>query len=342
MTPLCLRFALAVFVAVPALRAWNYPGHRIVNELALASLPGDFPAFVHTPAAAERIAFLAGEPDRWRNSPDRPLRQVNGLDHYFDVEELSDAGIDVATLTSFRYDFIVQFSAGRAAHPGRFRPIDPDRNPDHSREWPGFTPWAIAENYAKLKSAFSYLRAFEELGTSEEIANAQANVLSLMGVLGHYVGDLAQPLHTTVYHNGWFGPNPHGYTTWREFHAWIDGGFIAKAGISTAGIAPTLRTARPISVTPRRDGRDPVFVAVMNYLLKQHAQVGPLYRLEQAGRLNHDDRPADPKGRAFIEGQLRRGGEMLGALWLTAWRTAPRDTFLSAQLHQRRVKTGGR
>ena len=52
-----------LLIALPCSRAgaWDYPGHRIVNELALASLPADFPAFVRDPAAAERIAFLSGE-----------------------------------------------------------------------------------------------------------------------------------------------------------------------------------------------------------------------------------------------------------------------------------------
>ena len=39
-----------------------------------------------------------------------------------------------------------------------------------------------------------------------------------MGVMGHYVGDCAQPLHTTKHHNGWVGENPHGYTTWPGLH----------------------------------------------------------------------------------------------------------------------------
>ena len=47
--------------------AWDYEGHRAVNELALASLPPDFGGFELTPALKDRIAFLAGEPDRWRN-----------------------------------------------------------------------------------------------------------------------------------------------------------------------------------------------------------------------------------------------------------------------------------
>ena len=68
--------------------AWDYEGHRAINELALAALPTNFPAFALTPAARERIAFLAGEPDRWRNTPDLSLQQLNGPDHYIDLEEL--------------------------------------------------------------------------------------------------------------------------------------------------------------------------------------------------------------------------------------------------------------
>src|ERR1035437_9578170 len=57
--------ALGAFVFNAA--AWDYDGHHAVNELALASLPTNFPAFVLTPETRDRIAFLAGEADRWRN-----------------------------------------------------------------------------------------------------------------------------------------------------------------------------------------------------------------------------------------------------------------------------------
>src|SRR3954471_13476631 len=48
-------------------RAWDAEGHRIVNQLALAALPADFPAFVRVPANHERVVQLASVPDRWRN-----------------------------------------------------------------------------------------------------------------------------------------------------------------------------------------------------------------------------------------------------------------------------------
>src|SRR5256885_14992157 len=84
----------AGFLIGPSALAWDYEGHRIVNQLALASLPTNFPSFVRAPEAAERVAFLAGEADRWRNTQDLPLKHVNGPDHYIDVEELAVYGLN--------------------------------------------------------------------------------------------------------------------------------------------------------------------------------------------------------------------------------------------------------
>lgn len=50
--------------------ARDYTYRRVINHLALASLPTNFPAFIHTPAAEQRIAFVSGEPDRSRNVQD--------------------------------------------------------------------------------------------------------------------------------------------------------------------------------------------------------------------------------------------------------------------------------
>ena len=228
---------------------------------------------------------------------------------------------------------------------------DPAKNTDHSREWPGFAPWAITEYYGKLKSAFSYLKAFQEAGTPEEVANAQANILYVMGVMGHYVGDCAQPLHATKHHHGWVGANPNGYTTWYGIHAWIDGGLIGKAAITTGKIVGRVVPAQPIALAVRPDGRDAMFVAVMDYITGTQKLVEPLYQLEKAGKLGDDkvtlgsdgkvlsreSRPVTDEGREFIETQLLRGGEMLGAIWLTAWRSAAPDPYLRAQLLKRQA-----
>ena len=325
------------FAGAATLSAWDAPGHRIVNQLALDSLPADFPAFVHEPAAVVRIAFLAGEPDRWSHAVDLPLKHNNWPDHYLDVEQLPDAGLDPMTVSSFRYDFVAAFSKGREAHADKFAAIDSAPDPDHTRHWPGFLPWTVTESYGKLKAAFSALKVYQELGTPEEIANAEADVIFQMGTMGHYVGDLSQPLHTTIHHDGWSGANPHGYYVGKGYHTWIDSGLIAKAGIKAADIEPRLTPAQPLSLALRTDERDPIFVATMDFLLEQNKLVEPLYQMDLEHKLGRVNSPVSPEARALIEGQLCKGGELLGGLWLTAWRAAQPESYLRSVLMKRKI-----
>ena len=315
--------------------AWDYEGHYVINQLALASLPTNFPAFVLTPAARERIAFLAGEPDRWRNTTDLPLRNVNGPDHYIDLDELELYGLTPKTLPSLRYDFVAELAIARAMHPERFPTVDPAKDQDHTRELVGFLPWAVVENFAKLKSCFSYLKAYQEDGgTPEEVANAEANAIYVMGVMGHFVGDGSQPLHTTMHFNGWVGDNPHGYTTNHTFHPWIDGGYFRKTGgLKLETMVGKIHPAERVGDPARPDG---MFGAAVAYVVEQNKLVEPLYQLEKEGKLSGEGE-AGREGRAFLEGQLLKAGQMLGDIWYTAWLEAAQDMYLKRQLAMRRA-----
>jgi hypothetical protein len=324
-------------IGSPLARGWDYEGHRAVNQLALASLPDSFPAFVRTPAAAERIAFLAGEPDRWRNTQDLALRHFNGPDHYIDLEQLADYGLKPEMLPILRYDFVGQLAVIRKTHPEKFQEIDPARNEDHTRELVGLLPWAISENYSKLKSGFSCLKTFEENGgTADEIANAQANIIYIMGTMGHYVGDASQPLHTTIHHHGWVGANPRHYTTEGRIHAWIDGGYFNKiGGANVEEMKTKLRPAQLVSLHERSARPEEMFQAVMTFIMDQQKLVEPLYQMDKDGRFSGEGETG-LQGRAFLEAQLMKSGQLLGDIWFSAWEQAPADTFLKAQLARRK------
>jgi hypothetical protein len=316
--------------------AWDYEGHRVVNQLALATLPTNFPAFVREPAAAERIAFLAGEMDRWRNTPDLPLKHYSFPDHYIDMEELANYGLKPEMLPVFRYDFVAQLALYRQAHPDKFPEPEAGANQDHTRGLVGLLPWAVAESVGKLKSGFSYLKAYEEAGTPEEIANAQANIIYVMGVMGHLVGDAAQPLHTTIHHHGWVGDNPHNYTTSHGFHSWIDGGFFNKTGgANLAELKGRLRTAQTVAINGRPAKPEETFQTAVLFLVEQNKQVESLYQLEKDGKLTGEGEKG-LEGKAFLEGQLLKAGQLLGDFWFSAWQEAPPDTFLKSQLARRK------
>ena len=336
--------ALGAFVFNAA--AWDYEGHHAVNELALASLPTNFPAFALTPEARVRIAYLGGEADRWRNETSArngtglALGHASGPDHYLDLEDIKLYGLTPETLPPLRYDFVADIVKAREAHSEKFPPIDPAKDADHTRELDGFLPWAITENYEKLKSDFSTLKAFQTHGgTPTEIANAQADIIYVMGVMGHYVGDGSQPLHTTVHFNGWVGDNPKGYTTRTTFHSWIDGGYFRKTGgISADSLMGKIQPAARIA---NADAPDGMFRAAVNYLVEQNKLVEPLYQLEKNGELTGEG-DKGMIGRPFLDGQLVKAGQMLGNIWFTAWQEAPEDTYLERQLDQRATAEAGK
>lgn len=332
--------ALTVALALLALssfqtRAWDYEGHRVVNQLALVALPKNFPAFVFTPEARERIAFLSGEPDRWRNMGDDPaLSHLNGPDHYLDLEELEDYGLTPQTAAPLRYDLTAQLALARAANPEKFHPIDPAKNKDSTRQLVGFAPWAITEYCGKLRSGFSYLKAYQDYGgTPEEIANAQASIIYIMGVMGHFVGDCAQPLHVTKHHHGWVGENPNGYATNSSIHSWIDGGFFKKAGGVKA--EPLVGKIKPAKIVGDPLKPHDLFQQVMAYLQETQKFVEPLYQLNKDGKLTPENEKSS-EGRAFLEEQLVKGGQMLGDLWYSAWQQATEDGYLKRQLTARK------
>jgi hypothetical protein len=336
LTVLVLGILTLVHLGGRSALAWDYTYHRLINQAALASLPTNFPAFVHTPAAIERIGFLAGEPDRWRNVRDLSFSHCTGPDHYLDVEELAVYGLKPESLPVFRYDFAAELIGFRKAHPDKCPPINDAKNADHTRELIGFVPWAIAENYGKLKSSFAYLKAFEQDGgTPEEIANAQENVIYVMGTMGHYVADAGQPLHTTIHHHGWVGPNPHGYTTNASFHSWIDSGYLNKAGgLKLGALEAKLHPAQLVSLDGRTARPEEMFQAAMLYVISVNQQVEPLYQMEKAGQLSGEGEKG-LEGKAFLESQMAKAAQWLADLWYSAWQQAPPDTFLKAQLARR-------
>lgn len=331
----CLLIGLLLVGSERAV-AWDYSGHRVVNLMALDNLPSDFPSFAKTPASRERIAFLAGEADRWRNTPDLPLRHVNGPDHFFDIEDSKSYGVDLDHLTAFRYVFVEQLTRARIERPDKVPPVDKTKNFDRTRQFVGFLPWTILEYYGKLKSGFSYLKAYQNGGgTPEEIRQAQMNIVYIMGVMGHFCGDAAQPLHTTKHYNGWVGDNPNEYTTSRKIHSWIDGGFFREiGGINQAQASQGVRKARHLNTI--RGRTDYILPVIMKFIREQHELVEPLYRLEKEGKLTGKSAKGK-QGSPFMHGQIGKASGFLGDLWYTAYKNAPEDRYLLGVLAKRKL-----
>lgn len=304
--------------AAPAV-AWDAYGHRLIARLALEGmgkrLGADAPAWLSDKDLAGAIADNATTPDRWRGVRISQLTHLNNPDHYIDLEELETFGFTLQTLPPLRHELARQLGVAREKPGFKGEPPNPKRDPDRVREYPGFLPYATVETYAKVVSAMKTYRIIDKLNDPSrrgQLEGAKAALIFNMGVLAHYVGDTAQPLHTTVHHHGWVGDNPKGYTTDNKFHAWIDGGVVKLHNITIADV----RAACPFK--NKADQSQP-WDDVLEHIKRSHDALVPLYDLEKSGDLKK------APGKEFIIGRLSDGADMLSAMYASAWQAAAPD-----------------
>jgi hypothetical protein len=199
-------------------------------------------------------------------------------------------------------------------------------------------PWRISEDFARLKSTFSCLKTYEARGgTADEIENSKANAVYIMGVMGHFVGDAAQPLHTTRNYNGWLSPNPEGFTTNRAFHGWIDGKFLEAVHFNSKPYEGRLRDARIPWANGSETQPNRPFTFAVKYVVDQNPKVEILYRLEKDRKLSPDP-GSSREAQELLGAQLVLAAQTLGDLWYAAFQESTEDVFLRSALAQRQLK----
>lgn len=298
-----------------AARAWDAHGHRTITYLALDGLPADFPTWAREAPGRHQVAYQSNEADRWRGSRMDCLAHENSPDHYVDVDLLAPFGLSLAQLPRLRYEYVRALVLAKHLHPEHAPQYDAASDRARTKEWPGFLPYAIVEHYAKLQSSFQTVRILEKLddpARRPQLAQAQANCIYHMGVLSHFVGDAAQPLHTTKHFNGWAGANPNEYTTSNKFHAFIDGDVLDVHELTYATLREHMRYER------RVEARDP-WDDALALIGRSFEQVEPLYRLDRDGELRQ------APGKELIRTQLCDAAATLAAFYRAAWISSAPD-----------------
>jgi S1/P1 Nuclease len=284
---LAVLAALAIAAILPSVaHAWGDEGHRMVNRLAASSLPSDVPEFLRSKDAVALIEYLGPEPDRWRSSAEPELNSAQAPEHFIDLEPADALG----PLPHKRFDFLAKaYAAGQ--NPTRI----------------GLQPWEATEVWERLKAA---LRAYRQLSAEHKpTREVEQAALFYAGWLGHYVGDAAQPLHTTIQYNGWTGPNPNGYTTDHKIHWQFEGLFVHDNEAALDADAHTKLTA------PRVIQGD-IFDQYVAYIRNSNTYVEKVYQLEKAGGFTGK---GTSESREFTATRLAAGASMLRDMIYTAW-----------------------
>ena len=296
-----LRTALAVF-CVLLLCSWGPRGHKAANMAAIKSLPPDGPSFLSS--YRDWIAATGPIPDSWRGSSEPYSKIFEDPNHGWFREQFAF----MTTIPRSRYEFVLKLYDEYLA----IKDKDPARAKLTNVRWTGTLPYAAIENFDRMKSAMRLyrqsLKDVSEAGRAQS-ENLRRDIAFYVGWLGHYTADGAQPLHDTIQHDGWQGPNPHGYTTDHAIHGRFESKFVDAIALTDADLQPL------VSREPARVLDDP-FAAVIHHLNDASRHVEQVYRLDQAGALAdpHNQEAAD-----LVKAQLAKAAVLLRDLTYTAW-----------------------
>jgi hypothetical protein len=278
-------FALIVVFPPTSGFAWGSGGHRMINRLAITTLPADVPGFLRTEAAVSEIEYLGPEPDRWRSRAEPELSAAQAPEHFLDLE-LADG---LGPLPHNRLDFeALAFAKGQR----------PDKI--------GLQPWETVEVFERLKAAF---REYRQLAAAKQDTRpVEQAVIFYAGWLGHYVGDGSQPLHTTVNYDGWVvKDNQQGFSAAHGIHSRFETQFV-DANIKPADVVRKMSPTKLVS--------GDIFDSYVAYLRQTAIQVDQVYAFDKAGALNEAGTTAS---RDFTAERLAAGASELRDLIYTAW-----------------------
>jgi hypothetical protein len=170
----------------------------------------------------------------------------------------------------------------------------------------GAQPYQTVETYERLKSAMRDYRTL--VADKQDTKPVEHEILFMAGILGHYVGDGSMPLHTSIYPNGWSGPNPHGYTTEHHIHALFESVFVGE-NITIKDVAPLVEAEHPKVLGD-------VFDDYVSYLRRSNTFVEKTYQLEKVGAFTG---AGTPEGKQFATERLAAGATELRDVIYTAW-----------------------
>src|SRR3984957_5356313 len=272
--------------------AWGNEGHTYINRVAAEKIPATMPSFLRR--AVTEIAYLGPEPDRWRSPSEFALKNSQEPDHFIDLERV--AWLD--PLPQGRYEFYRKLYEKRAATPS------PDHPDDYLPEHVGLQPYITMEVYGRLKAAFREYR--QRQAAHQPTRAVEQAIIFYAGGLGHYGGDVSQPLHATIQYNGWVGENPNGYSTEHKIHAQFETAYVA-ANISAKDFEGLVKTPQRL---------DHPFTDYVAYLRQSNTLVENVYAMKKAGGFTGKGSPA---AFDFTTHRLAAASQMLLNLWYTAW-----------------------
>ena len=302
--------------------AWGERGHDLITRIAvqnLVELSDDNSALTRPFLSRDHmLSHLSNTPDIVWRAPymSKQERATNYPTHYINLEKVYDKISSVSDLDRDYAEY-----AKRAA----------DRGLDAANDV-GTAPWRALQFYQLMHGAFRSATAAEN---KQQMIEATNQALLYGGLMSHFVGDLANPHHTSSNHDGQLTGN-------KGLHAYFESDVVSAISFKLAARVDQKSGARLLRKTilkayPKKAAAqhlsDPSSL-IFSLVFNSHSNVNKLTKLDNRYsiiELSKDSRtPAIRKAPEsvvnqfddFVIERLAIGASVLSQLWYLAWQTA--------------------
>jgi hypothetical protein len=295
------KYSLAIFLVAalcipdPAF-PWGTRAHAVIDRTAVDTLPDDGPVFLKK--YADYIAGSASIPDTWRQASEPFSKIEEDPNHGWFREQFSF----MTEVPRSRYEFVLALYRENL----RIEKSDPENARRMNVRWTGTLPYAAAEVYGHLVADMRYLRKARADG--KDTAFLEQTCAFYVAWMGHYIGDGSQPLHDTIHHDGWQGPNPNGYTRDPKVHGRFESQYVDAISLSEEDILS--RIGKPSHL------KGDVFDLVLAHLDEAGSNVEMIYKLDKRNAFADVN---DQEAREMVYSRTAAGARMLRDIVYRAW-----------------------
>src|SRR5215472_4288643 len=302
---------------LPPAGAWGVRGHTAANLAAVEGIPQDGPAFLKVQQAY--VGHLGTIPDTWRSPAEPYLRISEDANHGWYTEGFDFIPDPPHSRTEFTLRVYDEYLKTKSK--------DPDRAKLLNIRYTGLQAYSIIEGYERIKAGMRLYRNVSNtepsrislggvyaaisplLSDPAQVKQMLANDIAFyMGWVGHYVADAAQPLHNSIHHDGWSGPDPKGYTRDPNIHGRFESQYVDLVGVTEEDVVKYMR------MEPRH--LENVWKAVLDHSLEARGFTEDVYRLDLRGAFAKKE---DAEARELVCKRLAAGAGFLRDLAYTAW-----------------------
>lgn len=324
-----LPFVIVISLLSQDLCAWGERGHDLITQIAVERLEEktDSRADLNRPflLKTHMLAHLSNVPDIvWRgNYVDKRARTLNAPTHYFDLDYLYDNPVSLD-------DIETDFSKSQLLAKEKNLKL---------QSVVGTAAWRVLQLQSEMRDALAKAKASDKRA---EFIRHTNQALLYAGIMSHFVGDLANPMHTTKDFDGWMTGNG-------GLHAYFESAIVSAypPGLNVSVFMKTRESVLKNTLVSQYGSertekilRNPDQL-IWSLILDSHQNLGRLTELDNqhslikrskgtnsvAGGLRTEAErkpPATvtkPYENLIIE-RLAIGAETLAQLWLLAWESA--------------------